>query len=466
MAVYLGRLHKTSKLDIVITAGINLKGYNKNPIYKDATLYTAEQVLAGGVDAMLKAAGGIEVSHVSRQALREIGIYLRRLFMDSDTIPDLFIPNNPCILKTLMGGKFVDLRYAVVPTRIDDGIDMNFPLPGEDYNIPDEDVPESNQIYITKDGEIMLDDGSTDYISTIGLISYGEVRDYNDAYIQIEYDNDYIDGLEPLQKNLTVEARGGVPQVNRYLWENLNSLMMQDFSVAYVKEARQYVTIRRGAICRKYQHPQRGFIFYDSSYNVGPNYKVLGDVESVPITSVMGLIFARLACRNLARRDPGFTACLCFKGRYADIEWDEKTRTLSVGNYKYSFKTMKQEYEELQKEEEAMTQQPVNIIVGQPQGSYDLYVADFARMQGANAASAQVMHVTTHPMKDVLTGKYNSKLHKNLCIDFSGASNERVLATELYDMLEQMVVNGEQISYDTICLRPNTITASIFAHVV
>ena len=466
MAVYLDGLSKTSKLDIVITTGINLKDYSNNPIYKDAIFYTAEQVLAGGVDPTLKAAGGIEVSHLSRQASREIGIYLRRLFMDSDNVPDFFIPKNPCVLETLVVGKGGDLRYAIVNPHIDDGIPMDFPLPGEDYNMPDEGVPESNNIFVTKDGELLLEDGSVDYINTIGMISYGGVSDYDDAYIMIENDNDYIDFLEPMPKNVTVEARGGVPQINRYLWENMNSLLLQDFSVAYIEEARQYAILRRGAICRKYQHPQRGFTFYDSSYNVGPNYKILGDVESVPITSVMGLLFARLACRNLTKKDPDFTACVCFKDHYADIEWDENTSTISVGNYKYSFETMKQEYEELQKEEATVAQQPISVIVGQPHGPYDLYVADFARMQGANAASAQVMHVSTHPMKDVLAGKYNSKLHKNLCVDFSGASNERELATELLDMLEQMVVNGEQISYDTICLRPNTVTASIFAHVM
>ena len=164
MSLYLGRLQSISKLDIVITSGISTKDYANKPVYDKAVFYSDVQVLSGGVDAILKKATAIEVSHLSRQSYREIGIYLRRLFADEEQLPDIYVPDKPCITTVIVGDLFGNPKNAFVPTDIDDGVDLDFDRSCESYDIPDEEYDHQVHVMVTEDVTIISSKSNTDYV--------------------------------------------------------------------------------------------------------------------------------------------------------------------------------------------------------------------------------------------------------------------------------------------------------------
>ena len=463
MSLYLGRLQSISKLDIVITSGINTKDYANKPVYDKAVFYSDAQVLSGSVDVILKKATAIEVSHLSRQSYREVGIYLRRLFADEVQLPDIYVPDRPCITTVIVGDLFGNPKNAFIPTDIDDGVDLDFDCSCESYDIPDEEHDHQIQLMVTEDGTIISSKGNTDYVQTVACLSYGKIKDFDDAYFEVINDDDYVYGQPPIPVGIRVEPKGGLPAINGCLWSDLNRLLLREYAIAYVPEASQYAVLHSSSRFVKYRHRGQGYVFFDSEENVSDKHEMIGAVESIPISNLFMLMFARMACRNLGKRDPRFEAYLHFNGGKLPVEWNDESQTLSVGNYRCNFKTLKRELLESQKEERKMGEKHVVVKEGRPLHEHDYYVADFAKMANPLCKHAAVMHTSTHPMEQVITGKFNTKLHKELYVNFAGVSEERELATKFLDYLEEFISAGNVPAYDIIYIEPGTITSDVFA---
>lgn len=460
MNIYFGRFQVYMPDSVVITSGIGKGDYN-SLIYAKTCIYTAEQILSSSMDNMLGRVRRIELSHLTRTEYRDICIFLVRLCKTMEYDFDLYVPNMPECEIILRESQLVS-KWNSNSCGVEEELTAT-----DEYSIPDEPYIRATMLRVDKEGNIISSSGKRDSVFSLGFISYDTKYECDSPYVRVINDFEYIHNNPYFTRKYGVSLRGTISQTKVSVWDNLNRVGLDELSMCYVENNKEYCLCRRKSRVCKYKHRDKKYYFISADSNVtSPDVDVIERYQTYPVDSILALVFARVVCRNQSKINPDIVLELCYDNAAIPIVVDEENCRLIIDKFVYNYNVLREYAKELSKQT-VYAEDKVQIYAQYPRRLYDLYAASAELAYDVkDALCSKVMVVETHPMISVLSKNQNTTIADTLYVDFSHCNEEYTYAAELLETLETMLSEGLECAYKYICIKPGSDTESAFSCVL